>query len=62
MVQQGDDVVPVEVKAEQNLRSKSLRAYCDKYGPAKAIRLSMQDHIRQDRLENIPLFAIRKYM
>ena len=62
MVQQGEDVVPVEVKAEQNLRSKSLRAYCDKYSPVKAIRLSMQDHIRQDFLENIPLFAIHKYM
>ena len=62
MVQQGEDIVPVEVKAEQNLRSKSLRAYCDKYSPAKAIRLSMQDHVRQDWLENIPLYAIRKYM
>lgn len=48
----------IEVKAEQNLRAKSLRAYYDKYKPAKTIRLSMSPYREQDWVENIPLFAI----
>ncbi|MCR5813455.1 MAG: ATP-binding protein [Desulfovibrio sp.] len=62
MIQQGNDVIPVEVKAEQNLRSKSLRAYFDKYHPHKTIRLSIQDYRKQDWVENIPLFAIHTFM
>lgn len=48
----------IEVKAEQNLRAKSLRAYYDKYKPAKTIRLSMSPYREQDWVKNIPLFAI----
>ena len=58
MIQKGRDVIPLEVKAEQNLQSKSLRAYVEKYQPTKALRLSMSDYKEQDWLTNIPLFAI----
>lgn len=53
-----DGVVPIEVKAEENLRSKSFKNYCEKYSPTKAIRTSMSDYRKQDWMTNIPLYAI----
>ena len=57
MIQKGKNVVPVEVKAETNLRAKSLQAYHDKYEPAYAVRISMADYRQDDWLTNIPLYA-----
>ena len=37
LVQRGKDIVPIEVKAGDNIRSQSLKAYCDKYHPNKAV-------------------------
>lgn len=59
MIQKGREVIPLEVKAEQNLQSKSLKAYVEKYHPAKTIRFSMSDYQEQEWVTNIPLFAIR---
>ena len=58
MIQKGMDIIPVEVKAEENLRSKSLKFFCEKYEPREAIRTSMSDYKQQDWLTNIPLWAI----
>lgn len=58
MVQKGQNVVPVEVKAEENLRAQSLKVYCEKYKPEYAVRTSMSDYREQDWLTNIPLYAI----
>lgn len=58
LVQKGKDVVPIEVKAEMNLRSKSLKFYCDKFKPKEAIRLSASDYIDQGWMKNIPLWAV----
>lgn len=58
MVQKGQNVVPVEVKAEENLRAQSLKVYCEKYKPQYAVRTSMSDYREQDWLTNIPLYAI----
>jgi hypothetical protein len=46
------------VKAEENLKSKSLRAYHEKFSPEKAIRFSMSNYREQDWLVNIPLWAV----
>jgi predicted AAA+ superfamily ATPase len=54
----GDAVVPLEVKAEVNLQSKSLKAFAEKYHPAASVRSSMTDYKRQDWLVNLPLYAI----
>ncbi|MDR1570508.1 MAG: ATP-binding protein [Oscillospiraceae bacterium] len=54
----GDAVLPLEVKAEVNLQSKSLKAYADKFNPPLSIRSSMADYRREDRLLNLPLYAI----
>jgi len=54
----GKAVVPLEVKAEVNLQSKSLKAFADKYHPALPVRSAMTDFKRQDWLLNLPLYAI----
>lgn len=53
-----DGAVPIEVKAEENLRAKSFKTYCEKYNPVRAIRTSMSDYREQDWMTNIPLYAI----
>ena len=55
---QGDRVLPVEVKAERNLRAKSLRVYADKYSPALSVRVSMSPFHTQPGLVDLPLYAI----
>ena len=60
---QGDlDSVPIEVKAEQNLRARSLRAFCDKYKPGMAIRSSMSNYKQEDWLTNVPLYMLAEYL
>lgn len=58
LVDTGETVVPVEVKAEVNLRAKSLRMYVEKYSPVMAVRTSMQDYKKESWLVNLPLYAI----
>lgn len=58
LMQIKSDIVPIEVKAEENLKSKSLKAYIDKYDPKYAIRFSMKDYIKQELIINIPLWNI----
>lgn len=58
MLQAPGSVIPVEVKAEENLRAKSLRAFCEKYHPQHAVRTSMSDFREQDWMTNIPLYNI----
>ena len=60
---QGDlDCIPIEVKAEQNLRAKSLKAFCDKYQPDMAIRSSMANYKKEDWLINVPLYMLAEYL
>ena len=58
LVQRGKDIVPIEVKAGDNIRSQSLKAYCDKYHPNKAVRFSTLKYIDQGWMENRPLYAV----
>ena len=55
LIQKGTDIVPIEVKAEENLKAKSLRVYCDKFKPQMAIRTSMSNYREQDWMVNVPL-------
>ena len=52
----GSDVIPVEVKAEINLQSKSLKVYREKFQPRLSIRTSMADYKREDWLLYLPLW------
>ena len=54
--------VPIEVKAEENLQARSLRAFCDKYNPEIAIRSSMSNYREQDWMVNVPLYILDKYL
>ncbi len=58
VLQKDGDIVPLEVKAAENLRSRSLRAYCDKFNPALAVRTSLSDYREQDWMTNLPLYAV----
>lgn len=58
VVDTGELIVPVEVKAEVNLRAKSLKTYQEKFSPEVAIRTSMADYKKEERLINLPLYAI----
>ena len=60
MIQKGKQIVPIEVKAEENLRAKSLKVYCEKYRPELAVRTSMSDYREQDWMTNIPLWMIAR--
>lgn len=51
-------VIPVEVKAEVNLQSKSLKTFRDKYDIEISVRTSMSDYKKEERLINLPLYAI----
>ncbi len=54
----GEKIIPVEVKAEVNLRAKSLKSYYEKYTPELSIRTSMSDYKEEDWLVNLPLYAV----
>lgn len=58
LVQYKDRIIPVEVKAKENLQAKSLKTYCQKYQPKIAIRTSMSDFRKENWLTNLPLYAI----
>lgn len=58
VVDTGEQIVPVEVKAQENLRAKSLKTYQEKYSPEVCIRASMSDYRKEDWLINLPLYAI----
>ena len=51
-------VVPVEVKAENNLKAKSLKVYMDQFKPHMSIRCSMADYKKKERLTELPLYAV----
>lgn len=58
VVDTGEQIVPIEVKAETNLRAKSLKTYRDRFEPELSVRTSMADYKKEDWLLNLPLYAI----
>jgi predicted AAA+ superfamily ATPase len=58
LLQYRDRIVPVEVKAAENLHAKSLRFFVQKYRPAVAVRTSMSDFRKEEWLANLPLYAV----
>lgn len=62
VVQLNDNVYPVEVKAEENVKAKSMKVFIGNHPELKGIRLSMKNHENQSWIENIPLFAFRDYL
>ena len=58
LVQRGGRVYPIEVKAEENLRSKSLRAFSGRYPGTEPRRFSLSGFCDQGWMRNVPLYAI----
>ncbi len=58
VVDNGEQTVPIEVKAETNLRAKSLKTYRERFEPELSVRTSMADYKKEDWLLNLPLYAI----
>ncbi|MBE6964900.1 MAG: ATP-binding protein [Ruminococcaceae bacterium] len=58
VIDTGEMIVPVEVKAEVNLRAKSLKTYREKFSPEVSVRTSMADFQKEEGLVNLPLYAI----
>lgn len=58
VVQQKQAVIPIEVKAEENLKAKSLKVYVEQFQPEYALRFSMADYREQDWLVNVPLYGV----
>ena len=59
VVQHEAHVIPIEVKAEENLRAKSLRHFVTDNSGLHGVRFSMSDYREQDWLTNVPLWAVR---
>ena len=58
LVDNGNEVIPIEVKAETNLKAKSLKTFHEKFTPKTAIRTAMTDYKQEDWLLNLPLWAV----
>lgn len=59
VVQHDVHIIPIEVKAEENLRAKSLRQFVTDHSGLHGVRFSMSDYREQDWLTNVPLWAVR---
>ena len=58
VVQLGAKVVPIEVKAEENLKAKSLAQFCKANGIERAVRTSLSGYREESWLTNVPLYAV----
>ena len=59
LLDDGEKVIPLEVKAEENLKAKSLKTYREKFKPSLSIRVSMANYREEkDGLVNVPLFMM----
>ena len=51
-------MIPIEVKASENLQAKSLKTFIEKYKTTKNVRTSMSNYREEEKLINIPLYTI----
>ncbi len=58
IIQAGESVYPLEVKAAENLQAKSLRVYHEKFSPPRSFRTSLSPYRVESWLTNIPLYAL----
>lgn len=59
LLQTDQAIVPIEVKAEENVKSKSLHYFVTELYPNfHGVRFSMKDYVEQDWVTNVPLYAV----
>lgn len=61
LIQKDVSIVPIEVKSEENLRSKSLSTFLQSHQDMHGIRFSMSNFCEQERMTNVPLYAAGFY-
>jgi predicted AAA+ superfamily ATPase len=61
IIQQGTHTVPIEVKAEENLQSKSLKTVLQDNTEMHGVRFSMSGYREQERMTNVPLYGAGIY-
>lgn len=61
LIQHGSEIIPIEAKAEENLRSKSLSTLVSSHPDMHGLRFSMSDYREQDWMTNVPLYAVSTY-
>ena len=52
-----DGIIPVEVKANKNIKSKSLNMYIEKFKPKYSIRISNKNFGFENGIKSVPLYA-----
>lgn len=60
VIDDGGQIIPVEAKAEANLRAKSLKTFRERFHPQVSVRTSMADYKKEEGLVNLPLYAIEE--
>ena len=60
VVQHAGEVIPVEVKAEQHLRAKSIAVYIQQNNPKRIIRTSLAPYKQGEIVTDVPLYAFRQ--
>ena len=62
VVQVGSEIIPIEVKAEENLQAKSLKTILQKHEDMHGLRFSMSDYRVEERFTNVPLYGVSTYL
>ncbi len=57
-----DEIIPIEVKAGENIRAKSFKFFCEKYQPKIAVRSSLSDYREESWMTNVPLYVIDRFL
>jgi predicted AAA+ superfamily ATPase len=60
LLQVKGQVIPLEVKAAENLKAKSLKVFTDQFKPVTAVKTSMSDFRDEEWLTNLPLYAVHQ--
>lgn len=60
VIDTGKEVIPVEVKADENLQAKSLKVYREKFQPRISVRTSLSEYRKEEWLVNLPLWAVEE--
>ena len=58
IIQKNQELIPIEVKAEENLKTKSLKVFEEKFKTNYAIRISMSPYREESWLVNAPLYSV----
>jgi predicted AAA+ superfamily ATPase len=61
VIQRNGNIIPIEVKAAENLKAKSFKFFCEKFKPQTAIRSSLSDYRKESWMTNAPLYLIGEF-